>query len=105
MTDPEALLARLALHVKTSRSDGPLTECLNEARLMVGELVGDRSVPEPIKDRALIECAADLYWRREARAGIATFDVDGGIDQVRIRRDPLDGARDILAPWLGVGIA
>lgn len=106
LQDKSKLIDRLAKHLQTSTTDGLVESCLDEAHHLVLGLVGTRQVPKPIHERALIECAADLYWRREARAGLASFDgIDGTTETVHIRRDPLDGARDILGPWLGVGIA
>lgn len=103
----QKLTERLAAQVSASRTDGHLATCVVEAAALLSDLVGDRreEIPDELYDLALIECAADLYWRRQARNGIATFDGVDGIETVNVRRDPLTGSRDVLAHYLGVGIA
>ncbi len=101
------LAARLAAHVGTSRDGDDLRAHIEEAEALVMHHVGTRSssVPGPILERAIIECAGDLFWRRRARNGIATFESDGALETVRIGSDPLRSAKTILAPWMGVPIA
>lgn len=101
----DRLVERLAAHVGATRTTSHLPECLTEADAMVSHHIGKNKVPEVIRDRALLETAADLFWRRHARNGIATFDGGDGLEVLRIGLDPMASARTILAPYLGVGIA
>ena len=104
-TVKDRLLERLASHVGATRTTSHLPECLTEADAMIAHHIGKTEVPEVIRDRATLEVAADLFWRRHARNGIATFDGGDGLEVLRIGLDPMASARVILAPYLGVGIA
>ena len=104
-TTDELLASRLARHVGASRADEHVTECLTEAQALIDHHIGKRDIPKPVLERAIIECGADLFWRRQARNGIAAFESDGELGAVRINRDPLLSVRALLAPYLGVGIA
>lgn len=106
--DRAALATRLGSHVGVGRgasSDEYLQQCVEEAIELVQKHVAGVEVPEPILQRAVIECGADLYWRRQARSGVATFDSEGALETVRIGLDPMRSARAVLAPYLGVPIA
>lgn len=103
--DDANLLARLATHVGAKTVDAYVRDCLAEAHALVTQLIGSCDVPDAITARAIVEAAADLYWRRQARNGISTYESDGALEIVRIGNDPRRSARAILAPWLGVGIA
>lgn len=107
--DKDALASRLGSHVGVGRgagSDDYVQQCVAEAIELVKQHVGPVSVvPEAILQRAVVECGADLYWRRQARSGVATFDSEGALETVRIGLDPMRSARAVLAPYLGVPIA
>lgn len=62
------------------------------------------SVPNEVLERAYIEVGADLFYRKQAPQGISQFtSVDGSA--IRLRRDPLDAVRPMLAPYLPGGFA
>lgn len=106
--DKDALASRLGSHVGVGRgagSDDYVQQCVAEAIELVQQHVGTVDVPEAILQRAVVECGADLYWRRQARSGVATFDSEGALETVRIGLDPMRSARAVLAPYLGVPIA
>lgn len=107
MIDPgdANLIARLATHVGAKTADPFVRDCLSESAALVLDLVRDREVPDVILRRAAVEAGADLFWRRQARNGVSTFESDGALEVVRIGNDPRRSARAILEPWLGVGIA
>lgn len=82
-----------------------LDKCLSRARaLLAPKFKGDR-IPAEIQELAVQEVAADLYNRRGIRNGIATFETMDGAEPIRIRKNPLEAANDILAPYLGPAIA
>lgn len=62
-------------------------------------------VPQSIMRRAILEVGAELFHRRQAPNGITQFAMPNGPAPVRVARDPLVAARDLLAPFLGPGIA
>lgn len=79
-------------------------ECVEEATALVARRVGVDTVPDVIRRRAVLEVGADLYHRRRVRNGVASFD---GVDMqpIRVTRDPMKAAEDILAPFLAPGLA
>ncbi|OYO16285.1 hypothetical protein CGZ94_04920 [Enemella evansiae] len=84
------------------------TECETEATALVDRHIGTATVPPDIRDRAVLEVAADLFYRRETRNGVVAFGgQDGGasVAPVRVSRDPMKAATDLLRPYLGPGIA
>ncbi|MFC2689486.1 MAG: hypothetical protein ACFN1H_05180 [Propionibacterium freudenreichii] len=109
-TAPEDLAAMLAAYLG---GDGPavavtdfLRECVAAAAGLVAHHVGTADVPPEIRARAITEVAAELFNRRNAPNGVASFgDGAGGVIPVRVARDALVAARPLLAPWLGWGLA
>ena len=85
--------------------DSFLSSCLEEARQLVGGYVGANKVPTPVKDRAVLDVAAELFHRRQAPGGIAQFATFDGQSPVRLARDPMQAAYPILRPYLGGGFA
>lgn len=96
---------RLAAYVKATPADAAfVASCQAEADALVAAHVGSDQgrVPAEILDRAALEVAADLFYRRKSQNGIATFgggDVD--LTPLRIARDPMHAARELLRPYLG----
>lgn len=88
-------------------SDAPfLTRCVTEAGELVARRVASEVVPATVVDRAVLEVAADLYYRRRSRNGVSTFDgQDGMPEPMRISRNPMLAAQPILDPYLAPGIA
>lgn len=110
-TERTELIERLTRYVTPgARSvvdvDGAyIGECVNEALALVGQLIGTATtVPDEIRDRAVIEAGSELFHRRAAPNGITQFAApDGG--QMRVARDPMNTARVIIAPYLPLGFA
>ncbi|MFB9775383.1 hypothetical protein [Brevibacterium otitidis] len=93
---------RLLTHVNASAGEHAFAaECVDQAAALVDARVRDYPVPEAVADRARLEVAADLFYRRTARNGITSFDqADGPASTVRINRDPMAAANPILRPYL-----
>ncbi|MBD8466794.1 hypothetical protein IFU30_10995 [Plantibacter sp. CFBP 8798] len=96
----------LLKYVNGSSSDLPFAEtCWDQASALVSQHVRSAVVPDSIVERATLEVGSELYHRRQAPNGIATFGgMDGG-QAIRVARDPMVGAYPILAPFLGLGFA
>lgn len=97
----------LTTYVQASDDDlAFVNSCLTEATTLVGRYTasGRRPVPEDIEDRAVLEVAADLYYRRRTRNGVAEFD---GMDMqpLRVSRDPMAAAYPLLSRYVGGGFA
>ena len=97
---------KLATYVQTKLEldQAFISDCVAEGTALVAEYVGTREVPEAIKDRAVLEVAADLFYRRRSRNGVADFDDPTGVP-VRINRDPMTAAYPILGQFMGPAIA
>lgn len=79
-------------------------EAVSVATSLVAKHAGDAEIPQWVRDRAILECATELWHRRNAPHGIAQFATDAA-PATRIARDPMTPAYAILAPYLGAGIA
>lgn len=102
----ETDIATLRVYVRApgnGSDDTFLTEVLLEATALVAERIHGANVPPVISNLAVREVAADLYHRRRVRNGIAQFD-GADLAPVRVTRDPMKAAADILAPFLTPGI-
>jgi len=108
---PEPVDVALDWYVGERNSRDPDTpafvaQCDAEAEALVFDHVGSATVPEVILARAVLEVAADLYYRKAARNGVVTF--GSGVESasvVRINRDPMTQAYPLLAPYVGLGFA
>ncbi|GAA3022153.1 hypothetical protein [Microbacterium dextranolyticum] len=89
-----------------SKDESFVAACWEEAIALIAQHVGSVPVPEAIRDRAVLEVGAELYHRRRAPNGITQFATpDGNGGGIRVARDPMIAARDMLAPFLPRGIA
>lgn len=100
------LLARFIDYVNTDASDEPyLEDVLAEAVELVDHHIGPiDTVPDKIRDRAILEVGSELYHRRQAPNGISQFATPDG-PPIRVARDPMVGAYPILRPYVGLGIS
>lgn len=98
----------LAAYVGASQNPADLRlleASLTQAEALVHHKIGQvTDVPAEVQELAIREVAADLYHRRRVRNGVATFTGDD-LTPIHVTRDPMRAAADILAPFLGVGIA
>jgi len=69
---------------------------------MVAKFVGSSRVPGDVLDSAILSCASELFHRRSAPNGVAQF-ADLGTT-VRIAKDPMNAAREMLLPFTGPGL-
>lgn len=106
-TAPQELEQRVTRYVQAGRGrESFVTECTNEAIALVDREIGSASVPDSIRDRAVVEVAADLFHRQASRGGVLTFDAgESGVETVRVGLDPLRAARPMLSRWTGPVIA
>jgi hypothetical protein len=74
--------------------------CLNSAYAMVQRFVGTNAVPSSIIDQAVLQVGSELFHRRSAPNGISQFaDMSG--NPMRVARDPMVAAYDLLRPYVG----
>lgn len=82
-----------------------LARCVSEANDLVTGYAGAAGVPEAVLDRAVLETAADLFYRRSTRNGVADFEGIDGLQPIRVNRDPLAAAYPLLRRYVGAGLA
>lgn len=105
--DLDALTAKVASYVNSAPANPFVVSVTSEAVALVDQHIGrTASVPGPVRTRAVVEVAAELFWRQQARNGLATFDGgEAGPEVVHIGTDPLRAVRPILRPYLPGGFA
>lgn len=103
---PRTLIERVREYVSAHGADdeNAVSDAVTEATALVTNWIGAATIPEPISDRATIEVAVDLFYRRMARNGVMEF---GGTDLApfRIARDPMKAAYPLLSQFIPGGFA
>jgi hypothetical protein len=89
-------------YVGTKEVSSFVDSCLASAKQMVAKFVGSSNVPSDVLDSAVLSCASELFHRRSAPNGVAQF-ADLGTT-VRIAKDPMNAAREMLLPFTGPGL-
>lgn len=89
-------------YVGTKEVSSFVDSCLASATQMVSRFVGSGRVPGDVLDSAVLSCASELFHRRSAPNGVAQF-ADLGTT-VRIAKDPMNAAREMLLPFTGPGL-
>jgi hypothetical protein len=89
-------------YVGTKEVSSFVDSCLSSGKQMVAKFVGASSVPADVLDSAVLSCASELFHRRSAPNGVAQF-ADLG-QSVRIAKDPMNAAREMLLPFTGPGL-
>lgn len=81
--------------------------CIDEATGLVDNWVGSWSehVPDSAHKRAILETAAELFQRRAARNGVASFDSTGDTSPMYAPLDSMRAARRILREYIPVNFA
>lgn len=100
--------ARLAKYVgesATAPASDYAKECAAEAIAMVDNYATEENLrkqpPSPVLSRAALEVGAELYHRRTSRNGVAGFgESPDNFTPLRIARDPMKAAYDVLRPYL-----
>jgi hypothetical protein len=89
-------------YVGTKEVSSFVDACLASANAMVSKFIGTANVPVDVLDSAVLSCASELFHRRSAPNGVAQF-ADLGTT-VRIAKDPMNAAREMLLPFTGPGL-
>ena len=93
----ETELAALSDYVGSPSNDY-MAGCIDVA----GNLVDQEKpagLPEEVRNRAVMEVAAELWHRRNAPNGIKSFGDLDGAGVIRVARDALVAARPLFEPW------
>lgn len=89
-------------YVGTKEVSSFVDSCLSSANQMIARFIGTANVPVDVLDSAVLSCASELFHRRSAPNGVAQF-ADLGTT-VRIAKDPMNAAREMLLPFTGPGL-
>lgn len=79
---------------------------LAEARALIDNWVSAQTarLPEPVKDRATIEVAAELFYHKAARGGVTEW-AGTDLQPFRLARDPMKAAYPVLLQFIPGGLA
>jgi hypothetical protein len=89
-------------YIGTSEVSDFVDTCLASAIQMVTKFIGSARVPQNVIDSAVLSCGSELFHRRSAPNGVAQFADMGSV--VRIAKDPMNAAREMLLPFTGPGL-
>lgn len=91
-------------YVGTNEDSKFVTDCLDAAKALVARYIGEtEGVPSHINDQAVLVCASEIFHRRQAPGGITQFaDMSGSA--VRVGKDPMNAAYELLRPYVGFAV-
>lgn len=91
-------------YVGTSEDSSFVDECLASGVALVGNYVGEQTVPSVILDQAILLCSSELFHRRSAPNGIAQFASMDGTSPMRVAKDPMTAVYSLLLPFVKLGV-
>lgn len=91
-------------YVGTKEDSSFVDDCLESGVALVARYIGDfTNVPVNIENQAVLVCASEIFHRRQAPGGITQFaDMSGGA--VRVGKDPMNAAYELLRPYVGFAV-
>jgi len=91
-------------YVGTSEVSSFVDDCLSAGHSLVTRYIGDTTgVPNHVHDSAVLMCASEIFHRRQAPGGITQFaDMSGSA--VRVGKDPMNAAYELLRPYVGFAV-
>ena len=94
-------VADFRAYVGTKEESKFVTDCLDAGKALVTRYIGEvTTVPSHIEDQAVLVASSEIFHRRQAPGGITQFaDNTGGA--VRVGRDPMTAAYELLRPFVG----
>jgi uncharacterized membrane protein len=92
-------VAQFREYVGTKEESVFVTDALDAGKSLVARYVGPVvGVPSHIIDQSVLICASELFHRRQSPGGVTQFaDMSGSA--VRVGRDPMFAAYELLRPW------
>jgi hypothetical protein len=91
-------------YIGTQEESVFVTDCLNAGQALVARYVGEvTGIPSHITDQATLIAASELFHRRQAPGGVTQFaDMSGSA--VRVGKDPMNAAYELLRPYVGFAV-
>jgi hypothetical protein len=96
-------LAEFQAYVGTDETTFP-QECLTAGSALVSTYIGEvDTVPESLKDQAILITSSELFHRRSAPNGVAQFaSFDGA--PIRVAKDPMNAVYPLLQRYVGYAV-
>lgn len=98
------LLEYLQLRLRAGSMDTPDLEIVLDYAITLVTDYASKDTPQGMIELAILEVAADLWAKRDARGGILDSPFEGGAP-TRLARDPLTAAYPILDRYRGIVFA
>lgn len=95
-----AVELRAYLKAGASVTDADLDQALEVAGALLTHYVGSAPVPDVVRDRCLVEVAAEVQRGSATRAGAQGGQFDVAVPAPAPRTDPLDVVRAKLRSWV-----
>lgn len=91
-------------YVGTKEESVFVNDCLDAGKALVARYIGSvTGVPTHINDQSVLICASELFHRRQAPGGVTQFaDMSGSA--VRVGKDPMSAAYELLRPYVGFAV-
>jgi hypothetical protein len=91
-------------YVGTNEDSSFVDDCLQTGHHLVHRYIGeDHDIPSHVVDSAVLMCASEIFHRRQAPGGITQFaDMSGSA--VRVGKDPMNAAYELLRPYVGFAV-
>lgn len=91
-------------YVGTKEESVFVTDCLDAGKALVARYIGSTTgVPSHIVDQSVLICSSELFHRRQAPGGVTQFaDMSGSA--VRVGKDPMGAAYELLRPYVGFAV-
>lgn len=92
------------LYVGTKEESVFVSDCLDAGKALVARYIGDvTGVPTHIVDQSVLIASSELFHRRQAPGGVTQFaDMSGSA--VRVGKDPMAAAYELLRPYCGFAV-
>lgn len=90
-------------YVGTNEVSSFVDDALATGLDLVERYIGTTTIPANVVDSAVLMCASEIFHRRQAPGGITQFaDMSGSA--VRVGKDPMNAAYELLRPYVGFAV-
>ena len=91
-------------YIGTKEESVFVQDALDAGKSLVARYIGETTgVPTHIVDQSVLIVASELFHRRQAPGGVTQFaDMSGSA--VRVGKDPMNAAYELLRPYVGFAV-
>jgi hypothetical protein len=100
----EVTLSDFQAYVGTDETGEFIQSCLTAGLDLVERYIGAiTTVPDDVKNQAVLICASEIFHRRSAPNGVAQFaSFDGA--PIRVAKDPMNAVYPLLIGYVGYAV-